>query len=99
MTKIFFQVLLFNALLIGNVLAVGESGFLRQGKKHVVYRDGIKVGKTFAESYQQRDERADRSIASDSEVKPQVIFYVKDDNRHCYYSKDSGKATDLSCVK
>ena len=96
--KNLFQLFLFSTIFIGNVFAFGESGFLRQGKKFVVYRDGIKVGKSFAELYKV-DKKKDRSIASESETAPQIIYYIRDETRHCYYSKKSGEASDLSCVK
>ena len=87
---------LFSLLLSTSIFAVVESGFLKQGKKHVVFRDGVKVGKSFAELYP--GEAKMRKVASETE-KEKVIHYVKDDNRHCYYLKSRGDVSELSCVK
>jgi hypothetical protein len=65
-----------------------ESGFLLQGKAHVVYRDGEKVGKT-------PEELGIRKPASFSQGQG-ILFYQKHGDVTCYYTAND---SSLYCMK
>jgi len=66
-----------------------ESGFIQNGKAHVVYRDGEKVGKTPQEL------GGGRKPAAYSQGQG-LIFYQKHGDVTCYYTTNEAS---LQCMK
>jgi hypothetical protein len=89
------QFILFTMLISSQAFALVESGFIKNGKKHTVFREGEKVGKSYSELFPDKNQK--RSVAS-MEQGEATIHYQKDDNRICYYISGYGGLT-MSCVK
>ena len=72
----FVQYFLFTSLFASQLFAFGESGFLIKGKKYVVYRDGMQVGKTFAEHFPKEEKGTSRTIASKAAGEEQILSLI-----------------------
>lgn len=92
-----------SVILASSVSFAGESGFYYQGKKYVVYREGKKVGKTFAELGLGTEQSAERKPAGNiSSGFPYgaAVGYESTASYICFlgsYSTEAGIA--LSCLK
>lgn len=84
----------FLAILILSVISIStfadESGYLLQGKKFVVYKDGVK-----------QDKVPERAPSSVNEYKSAAVDFITDDTKGvtCYWFSNAGTGNALSCVK
>jgi len=82
------------AMLILSVISISafadESGYLVQGKKVVVYKDGVK-----------QEKLPERLPSSVSEYKNAAVEFITDDTKGvtCYWFANAGTGNALSCVK
>jgi hypothetical protein len=77
----FFSVFAINAI-------AGQAGFIYQGKEHVVYDNGKKVGQTFTEAYPQVAAQAQKGGRNPAEAPfegdSSVIFFSTHEDVRCY---------------
>ena len=86
-------------------LFAGESGYMLNGKKHIVFKDGKKVGNWLSDT----KESQKRNISSNSKVKPSrsTLYFEEDDLARCYYFDASGhfdtnlhnKSKPIHCIR
>ncbi len=73
-----------------------EAGFVFQGKKIVVYKDGVKVGKTHEEMFAEKS-RVPSSNAKIPKSYANIMAYEEDDLARCY--RVTGASDQIFCVK
>jgi hypothetical protein len=92
-----FASLIFMFTILSSAAFANESGFVYQGKKYVVFKDGEKVGPTYEEKFK---EKSRVPAAKMSATYNSFISYEDDEIARCYrYGSSSGGADTLFCVK
>ena len=88
-----------NLILLGLIFSftaafAGESGYIENGKTHVVFKDGKKIGEWPAQPAKRDPANFKRSISSN--------FYFTDDDSmgvRCYSTETVTSGGPISCVK
>ena len=88
--------MLYSLMLTSPTTMAGESGFLYKGKEHITFRDGKKIGQSFAELSKEETRRVP---ASDSEVDPagtDLVYFQRQGSLTCFIPANHA---GLSCVR
>ncbi len=78
-----------------NGVSANEAGFVYQGKKFVVYKDGEKVGKTHEEMFAEKARTPSSKIGK---AYVSVLTYEEDELARCYRFT-GGSGDNMYCVK
>jgi hypothetical protein len=78
-----------------NIAQANESGFMYQGAKYLVYKDGKKVGKTYEELFQDGKREPSSKMTSATLA---FLSYEEDELARCYRA-NGGDTSSIFCVK
>lgn len=78
-----------------SAIEANEAGFVYQGKRYVVYKNGEKVGKTHEEMMAEKGREPSSKI---SKGYVSILTYEEDELARCY-RQAGGTTENLHCVK
>jgi heterodisulfide reductase subunit A-like polyferredoxin len=90
-----FLCVLSTCLLFLNTVQAAESGFMYQGAKYIVYKDGKKVGKTYEELFMDSKREPSSKMTS---AYLSMVSYEEDELARCYRA-NGGDTSSIFCVK
>lgn len=92
------------ALLIGGTAWAGEEGYILNGERHLVFKDGKKVGPTVAEYVKEKD-RSPAALLNKTGSTDYYLYFITDSTTGatCYLDVDTADARKIArvlhCVK